>query len=77
MQYKKVTDYVYYKNLAYAVLRTNFPKSNIYIVNRQLIIIDGERHVLTDQNAAIFDKSTLAIRKAFRILRGNHIYSNL
>ena len=73
MQYKKVTDYVYYKNLAYAVLRTNFPKSNIYIVNRQLIIIDGERYVFPEQNG----KSTLAIQKAFRILRGNHLYSNL
>ena len=73
MQYKKVTDYVDYKNLAYAVLRTNFPKSEIYIVNRQLIIIDGERYVFPEQN----DKSTLAIQKAFRILRGNHLYSNL
>ena len=87
MQYKKVTDYVNHKNLAYAVLRTSFPKSDIYIVNRQLIIINGDRYTLcsqtqhyvikNDEYRIIFDKTNQSIQKAFRILRGNALYSNL
>ena len=81
MQYKKVNDYVKCKNLAYAVLRTAFPKSDIYIVNRVLIIIDGQRYNLSDQKngdyRVIFDKSNQSIQKAFRILRDNTLYSNL
>ena len=87
MQYKKVTDYLDHKNLAYAVLRTSFPKSEIYIVNRQLIIINGDRYTLcnqtqhyvikNDEYRVIFDKTNQSIQRAFRILRGNALYSNL
>ena len=87
MQYKKVAEYVENKNLAYSVLRSNFPNAKIYIVNKRLIIIDGERYSLcdhthyfviqNDEYRLFFDKPTLCIQKAFRILRGNHIYSNL
>ena len=87
MQYKKVNEYVENKNLAYAVLRTSFPKSDIYIVNKGLIIIDGQRYTLcnqthhyvvkNDEYRLLFDKSTVSIQKAFRILRGNFLYSNL
>ena len=87
MQYKKVTDYVNHKNLAYSVLRSSFPKSQIYIVNKGLIIIDGQRYTLcnqtqhyvikNDEYRLLFDKSTVSIQKAFRIIRGNAPYSNL
>ena len=87
MQYKKVADYVDHKNLAYAVLRISFPKSEIYIVNRHLIIINGDRYTLcnqtqhyvikNDEYRIIFDKTNQSIQKAFRILRGNALYSNL
>jgi hypothetical protein len=87
MQYKKTSDYVENKKWAYSVLRSSFPDSEIYIVNKRLIIIDGQRYTLCEQTQyyvlmndeyrVVFGKPTLAIQKAFRILRGNAIYSNL
>ena len=84
---KNSIEYVEKKNLAYSILREAFPKSNIYVVNKELIIIDGDRYnlcketqyfiVKNEENCLIFDQSTLAIQKAFRVLRGNALYSNL
>ena len=87
MQYKKVNEYVENKNLAYSVLRMNLPNSQIYIVNKGLIIIDGQLYTLcnqtqhyvikNDEYRLFFDKTNQSIQKAFRILRGNALYSNL
>jgi hypothetical protein len=75
------------KRFAYLVLREAFPSSQIYIVNKNLVIIDEDRYSLcretqyyviqNDKHRLVFDKQTLALQKAFRVLRGNLICCNL